>query len=82
MGKARPVKTANNDLLSSDLARFGRVAGRADRPLAARADEGHDLDDNRMRREFRSDILDALEESALVGEQEPIGPPQVVDIGA
>ena len=58
--------------------RFGM--GHAQRALAAGADEGDDLLDDRMVRELLLDVVEALHQRAFVGKQQPVGAAQAVDV--
>ena len=52
----------------------------AQRALAAGADEGDDLLDDRMVRELLLHVVEALQQRALVGKQRAVGPAQAVDV--
>src|SRR5689334_1101992 len=59
---------------------FSRVGvGDAQRALAAGANEGDDLPDDRMV-ELLLHVVEALQEGALVGKQQPVGTPERVDV--
>src|SRR5690606_8735749 len=60
--------------------RAGGLMRRADCPIAARSDEGHDFLHLRMSAEFIGDIGDTLHESALMRKQQAIGTTQALDL--
>src|SRR5215207_2874643 len=70
---SRPVRARRSSLLRP-------VAGHAERPIAACADEVEDLVNDGMRRELLGYVLDALLQRALVREEQSIGAADVVDL--